>query len=231
MHSYGRLQVRTDDLSPARWLIRSRTEDGFGTVAGVSAPGFDAYARVLHPAALDERPVPWAEVAAAYGKPLTALSNWHELIGMGRDYVNAQQYGLPGVWDEHPVEGPTPPALARQLMPVLARHTAAADRCWFGVWHGYGTWDFTGVPVFKTPGRDEVLLSGPLADADSPEALHASGWVELPDLWWPDDRAWCLGGDVDLVSTYIGGTEALIADLLETRGLEAFKVCADDRVG
>lgn len=227
---YGRLRVRTTDLSPAHWLTERRPGQGdFGTVAGVAAPGFAAYARILHPATLDELPVRWSTVAAAHGTRVTPGTRWHQVVGMTIGYHNISGYGLPGVWDEHPWEGPTPPAVAEALIPVLARHTRTPERCWFGLWHGYGRWDFDGFPVFETPGRDEVLLAGALADAGSPVRLDE--FAELPDLWWPEDRAWCLGGDVDLVSTYVGGSPALIADLLAAPDLEAHPVAPGDPVG
>ncbi|MFE1442589.1 hypothetical protein [Streptomyces sp. NPDC058739] len=227
---YGRLLVCVDDLGPAEWIGKGPSEHwSLGKVAGVAAPGFDACARVLHPASLGERPVRWDTVAAAYGRELGPLTDWYEVIGADRDYQQAAEYGLSGVWDEHPAEGPTPPEVADALIPVLARHTGTAERCWFGLWHGYGRWDFDGVPTFVTPGRDEVLLRGPLADAVSP--VSADEFAELPDLWWPQDRAWCVGGDVDLVSTYVCGSAALIADVLATPGLEAYPVGPGDRVG
>ncbi|THA77137.1 hypothetical protein E6R60_11360 [Streptomyces sp. A0642] len=226
---YGRLRVVREDLGPARWLTERRPGHGdFATVAGVAAPGFPAYARLLHPAALDERPVRWDTVATAYGRRVEALTGWHEVIGVERFYQNREDYGLPGVWDEHPAEGPTPGRVARALIPVLARHTRTAERCLFGLWEGYGRWEWEGVPTFPTPGRDEILLSGPLADAVSPELLDE--FAELPDLWWPQDRAWCVGGDVDLVSTYVGGSEELITGLLAAPGLEAHRVAATDGV-
>ncbi|MBT2439169.1 hypothetical protein J7E93_03340 [Streptomyces sp. ISL-36] len=227
---YGLLRVEDADLSPAQWLTRRRPGHGdFGTVAGVAAPGFPAYARVLHPAGLDERPVRWDTVAAVHGRRVDALMDWHEVIGAERFYQNLETYGLPGVWDEHPAEGPTPGGVARAMIPVLERHTGTPERCWYGLWDGYGRWEWDGVPTFPIPGRDEVLLSGPLADVVSPELLDE--FAELPDLWWPQDRAWCVGGDVDLVSTYVCGSEALIADLLAAPGLEAHRVAAGDRVG
>ncbi|MGC0334059.1 hypothetical protein RKD23_007049 [Streptomyces sp. SAI-170] len=227
---YGRLRVRTDDLGPAEWIGNGPTGAGaFGTVAGVAAPGFAAYARVLHPAELDERPVRWDTVAAAYGREVAPLTDWHEVIGVDRDYQNADEYGLPGVWDEHVWEGPTPPVVAQALIPILARHTGTPEQCWFGLWAGYGRWEWEGVPTFPTPGRDEVLLSGPLTDAVSPVSMDE--FAELPDLWWPQDRAWCVGGDVDLVSSYVGGSPELIADLLASPDLEAHPVGPGDRVG
>lgn len=228
--SYGRLRVERDDLGPARWLTERRPGHGaFGTVSGVAAPGFAAYARVLHPATLDERPVRWETVAAAYGRRVEALTDWYEVIGVDRYYQNEEVYGLTGVWDEHPAEGPTPGEVARLLLPVLARHTGTPERCWFGLWHGYGRREWPGIPTFPTPERDEVLLSGPLADVTSLEGEE--DFAELPDLWWPQDRAWCVGGDVDLVSTYVCGSEELIAEVLTAPGLEAHRVAAGDRVG
>lgn len=229
---YGRLRVRTADLSPAHRLSeRTRGHGRFGTVAGVAAPGFEAYARILHPASLDELPVRWSTVAAAHGTRVAPGTHWYEVVGLDRDYVNldAGAYGLPGVWDEHPAEGPTPPSVARALIPLLARHTRTPERCWFGLWNGYGRWAFDRFPSFETPGRDEVLLAGALEDAVSPVSLDE--FAELPDLWWPEDLSWCLGGDVDLVSTYVGGSRALIAELLSAPELEAHPVAAGDTVG
>ncbi|MCB5165373.1 hypothetical protein LG634_11085 [Streptomyces bambusae] len=225
---YGRLRVQTDDLTPAAWLTERRPGHGaFGTVAGVSAPGFPAYARVLHPAHLDEQPVRWETVGAAYRRKPSGGTCWHDLIGVTRDESYGDVY-LPGVWDEGPGEGPTPPDVARALIAVLARHTGTPDRCWFALWEGYGRWEWGGVPRFETPHRDKVLMAGALADADSPESLDP--FAELPDLWWPEDRAWCVGGDTDLKSTYVGGSEALIADLVADPALEAHRVADTDPV-
>ncbi|MFC8131241.1 hypothetical protein [Streptomyces sp. NPDC057302] len=227
---YGRLRVERRDLAPARWLEqRPPHDDGFGTVAGVCAPGFDAYARILHPALLGADLVRWDKVATAYGRSVSAGTRWHELIGLDdrSPYRNDDTPAVPGLWDEHPHEGPTPAYVARILIPVLSRHTRTPDRCWFGLWEGYGTSNWDGFPVFRTPGRDEILLAGPLDDAASPAWPAGDpdeAAPEIPDLWWPDDRAWCVAGDVDLVSTYVGGSAACVADLLATPGLEAYEI-------
>ncbi|MEU1514566.1 hypothetical protein ABZ490_20790 [Streptomyces sp. NPDC005811] len=226
---YGRLRVCTGETGPVAWLTRrapGRGGGGFGTVAGVAAPGFAAYVRVLHPASLDGRPVRWSRAAAAYGRTVGAGAEWHRLVGVDRAHHDGSEHGLPGVWDEPPDEGPTPPVVARALVPLLARHTRTPEHCWFGLWEGYGRRDFTGVPTFPTPGRDEVLLSGSLGEVLSP--VSADAFAELPDLWWPEDRAWCVGGDVDLVGTYVGGSPELIADLLADPRLEALPASPDD---
>lgn len=92
---YGLLRVESADLSPAHWVTRRAPGHGdFGTVAGVAAPGYAAYARILHPAELDERPVRWSTVASAYGREVAPGTDWHALIGMDRDYHNVSEYGL-----------------------------------------------------------------------------------------------------------------------------------------
>jgi hypothetical protein len=49
-----------------------------------------------------------------------------------------------------------------------------------------------------------------------------------PNLWWPDDRAWCVASEIDLAWTYVGGTEALINDILANSQLEAQLASPDD---
>ncbi|WP_371573392.1 hypothetical protein [Streptomyces sp. NBC_01314] len=224
---YGRLRVERSDLAPARWLEqRPPGNDGFGTVAGVCAPGFEAYARILHPARLGADPVRWDRVAALYGHSVSAVTRWPDLIGAQDPFLyrNDDTPAVPDVWDEHPHEGPTPADVARTLISVLSRHTRTPEQCWYGLWEGYGHHDWDGIPVFRTPERDEILLAGPLDQADSPARNNDEVSAEIPDLWWPQDRAWCVGGDVDLVSTYVGGSAACVADLLATPSLEACSV-------
>ncbi len=147
---YGRLRVERRDLGPALWLEQRPPGDGgFGTVAGVCAPGFDAYARILHPALLGADAVRWDRVAAVYGRTVSAGTRWHELIGVEDPFLyrNDDTPAVPGVWDEHPHEGPTPGGVARTLISVLSRHTRTPDHCWYGLWEGYGHYDWDGLPA------------------------------------------------------------------------------------
>src|SRR3712207_3800784 len=77
-------------------------------------------------------------------------------------------------------------------------------------------------------GQDVVLVRGTVADAVrnlAPEPHEQSA-----NLWWPADRAWLVVTDIDLRSTYVGGSAACIADLLATPGLEAAPATPHDRV-
>ena len=88
------------------------------------------------------------------------------------------------------------------------------------------------LPRLQHPGRDYLLFSGSL------DAVAAMGWqaeedwflAQSPNLFWPDDHAWCVATEIDLRSTLVGGTEQLIAAVLAEHELEAWPVGADDPV-
>ncbi|MFI5801902.1 hypothetical protein [Streptomyces sp. NPDC051561] len=237
---YGRLRVHRD-LAPAQWLVDAYPDDTlFGKVAGMCTPGFPAYARVLHPAALDDHPVRWDEVARkdpAGVRKVDGETLWHELVGADDEapYIQ-EQAGLPGVWDEMAWEGVTPAPVARLLAAVLSGHTETPERCWYGLWDGYGTYDWDNrVPTFPTPHRDHILLGGALNEVSSPSEPgwqgRGTGYIELPELWWPEDHSWCVGSDTDLKSTYVGSSRACVAALLAAPGLEVHPVDPMARVG
>ena len=63
-----------------------------------------------------------------------------------------------------------------------------------------------------------VVVRGAVRDAVrnlAPEPHEQSA-----NLWWPADRAWCVVTDIDLTSTYVGGSAVCIAELRATPGLE-----------
>lgn len=69
------------------------------------------------------------------------------------------------------------------------------------------------------------------ATRPSPEELveHVSGLerVQSPQQWWADDRSWAVASEIDLDSTLVGGSEELVAAVLDHPGLEAFRADPD----
>ena len=238
------------DVSPADWVVAG--VGPFGSGVGAFVPhGFQAYARILHPAqAADDHPVTWAEVAAWSGRVIHPLVQFEALAG--------------------PDPGTLPPALLAALCDVLAGHTRSADRCWFCVWDGYAqtggahatatfTADHGGQagdaatsdaeredepaaprilppefgpsvingPRVCLPERSYLLLEGPL---DAAGELGMTIFPQSPSLFWPDDRAWCVATEIDLDSTYLGGSSALVRDLLADQRLEALPASVTDSV-
>jgi hypothetical protein len=175
----------SQDIAAADWIVH-RLTGPTGTVGSLMPAAFNAYGRILHP----------------------------------RDTA------------EPPAEGTLPAELAHALASVAAELTTTPERCWFGLWHGYG-WLYPersaagrlrtrigtlaslssaeDVPRVHLPNRDFLLYSAPISAAT---ALSGYPTHQTPNLWWPDDRAWYVTTDIDLTSTYIGGSRLFIERVL-----------------
>ena len=226
-----------------------------GTVGSIVPAGFGAYARVFHPASrrmgTGEVEVRWAEVAAANACVMHPAAEWGSLAG---SWEACEQ---PGLWDQSPRTGELPEAPATRLAAVLAMHTTSPECSYFALWDGVDTlglmFSFSeGTPeevqrrkrkaveeevtawrelvqsgaAFTLPNREMRLLRGPLAAIEEFYAFYR----HPPSLWWPEDRAWCVGTDVDLMSTYVGGSSASISAVLADDGLKSLPVSVDQSV-
>ena len=174
--------------------------------------GFDACARIFHPARLDGRAVSWREIAAAFGTVAHARMEFEPLARRAA----WDSSPAPGVFDRPPSCEWLPTELVAPAVDVLRRHTATPDRCRYGCWVGHaGLPDgWRSAPELTVPGRTYLLFTGSLDDAIGVE--NPTGWDGYwrPALWWPEDRAWFLGSDTDLPTTYVAGSSALVRDLV-----------------
>ena len=75
--------------------------------------------------------------------------------------------------------------------------------------------------------HNEITCSSLARSAALPSLMDAQDG-HSPNLWWPDDRAWCVATEIDLAWTYVGGPAALISDALANPGLEAQPASPDD---
>jgi hypothetical protein len=254
MHPDGPTPSR--DLEAASW-IAPRLNGRPGTVGDVVPTGFASYVRILHPAeGLAGEPVTWTQVAAETGRTVHPLVQWHRLIGTN-DYLNARGGDWPG---RRPRVGHLETPSLAVLLDVLGRHTATPDACWFALWEGWGWVDersgsvatvfawrgekpptpapvppaFTpevlSWPRVQTPGRDFLLLRGPLASARFIGDQVTPEWFDeqSPQLIWPDEHTWCVGTEIDFDSTVVGGSTELIDELLATDGLETWPIRPED---
>lgn len=71
------------------------------------------------------------------------------------------------------------------------------------------------IPRFDLPTRSYYLLGGAVTDVEGIRWPGDDHWFQ-PDLWWPEDRTWFVGTDVDFWCTYVGGTAAM-ADAITAR--------------
>jgi hypothetical protein len=213
------------------WIASARRPFHDFAVGSLVPVVFERYVRILHPAsAEDDAPVRWGAVAIWAGREVHSLAQW-DLLSRPNDEPTA-----PPPFVAAPDTGGLPPGQLAALCALLAAHTTTPDRCFVGVWEGYG-WladsAWSSAPALMLDQRTFRVRSGPigLALAVGPQGPGGGAFVAgPPTLLWPADRAWFVASDPDLDSTYVGGSEPLIESLLELPELEAWSVEADGLV-
>jgi len=228
------------DVSPADWLVPRLSIPPYRRVDGLLPSGLAAYARLLHPARDGEgRLLRWSDVAAAIGHRMHAMVQWNELVtAPWQRGQEAQQGNVPWV-----VLGP--------LAEHLRGATAHPEDVWLCLWEGWG-WlhgspsvshlgsselippalgqEVLASPRVQLPWRNYLLFQGPLGELSRwghfPMPSQYPDWFEpqSPSLIWPQETTWCVATEVDFESTYVGGPQALISELLEDPRLEAWPV-------
>lgn len=203
----------------------------FGKDVGSVIPeGFEAYARIFHPAyrrtAVGKMiPVRWRDIAAANGRSVATEMQATDI------YKETSRFSLSGeeLWGQQPSTGRLPREIAERLAAILPSHTQTPQSCWFGVWEGFGDLRNLrlGTAMFSVPNRNLYLLHGTVDDAL--KSLSRSEWIFLsPNLWWPDDRAWCVATEIDFFWSYVGGSAACIQAILDDPELEALPTTPDE---
>jgi hypothetical protein len=212
------------DLSPAAWLADALRPARRGTVAALVPAAFPAHARVLHPAVRyegdDDVDVRWDEVAAYNGTTAHRLMQWPGVTGSW-DYVGEEDQ--PDVWNDTPAPGHLPTHVAVELAAALTGATTTPDRCWFGACD-----EGAAGPRLVLPSCELLLVTGPITLAAA--NMAAEPQEQSPATWWPEDRAWCVATDPELMSTYVAGPAALVDALLASR-LEVHPAGPADLVG
>jgi hypothetical protein len=190
-------------------------------VGAIVPTGFAAYARVFPWIDLrgEARRLRWAELAAINGRVAHPLMEFHLIASP------APGHGPSPIAPEHWPFGGMFGTEIGELADVLRDFTRTPDLIWYCVWVGWAGVEETetGTQIHHHI-RDYFLSSGPIQEVTS------FGYAEGPDIWWPDDRAWCVGSDTDLAASYVGGSLGCIDALLSSKALEAMPVSSDDRV-
>ena len=233
-------------------------EAGEGVKVGEIVPtGFEAYARILHPASRHAgdryEPITWSELARDRGRTIHPEVQLKAVLG--DDFRD----GPP--WGELPEEGSIPEHLRAPLVDVLRRFTGTPETCWFCIWEGYGSW-FGGqeLQTYSDMSRSTMRTRKRKADRrarrkaaaleqipkasiiggmrrclvftgsiDVVRALTLGGSSQTPNWWWPDDRAWIVVSELDTPSTYVGGSATLVEAILDEPHLEAVRSDPDHR--
>jgi hypothetical protein len=224
------LELRSD-TSPAGWIEERLPKHRWATVGSVVPDGFEAYARLLHPAhkktsTYEREQVSWTWVATQTGRVVHPLVQFARLAEL-EDHLNGQPE-----WGDRPHEGDLPSEFVGPLTRLLTAHTSTPDLCWYCIWEGWGALFALrgyeeGHPKVEVPGRSYLLIKGSLESLADFDSLHV---VDGPSIWWPDDRAWCVSTDIDLDSTYVGGSAECIDALTQDPALEVLPARLEDPV-
>jgi hypothetical protein len=183
-----------DDPSRGDWL-RELLDAGAQTTQSVVPRGYEAYARVFHPAylrSLPDRAVPtqseyermpdaerdalhgtyidetatWAQTAEAFGTTLHPLAQWQRLVRTPAGEDWRTRVAPDGREFTSPEEGSMPPELLASVSSHLIAHTSTPDAGFAALWEGWGgLLGFMG----RTPSRAWLSFS----DAPAHEQLLA----------------------------------------------------------
>ena len=221
----------SEDVSEARWVEESFS--AFGTLRSLLPDGFAAYARIFHPAYLnrdEERPVRWSTVASWTGRTVHPLMQFERIAGLSEDPHD--MYKDPP-WGSLPKHRSIPERECRTLVEVLRSFTSTPGNCFFCLWEGYGNIDtrlYKASSRVRAPGRDYLLFRGPIDAIMAFITRDGPFWGHSPNIWWPENRAWCVATDIDLFDTYVGGSEDCIEAVLSNPDLEALPTTLDARL-
>ena len=238
------------DVGPASWLVDADLADRVSTVGSCVPGGFEAYARILHPARAAGTAATWAQIAAWSGRQLTSDSDSADLM-VRPD--GARWEDIAG--NQRPGEGTGGLDSDRfnRLTTRLAEATTTDDQLW-------GLFDVIEYPVpTEAPGyrADSRTDRGPIFDRrderpqpERMDELEARSGVDLaggryilhrgrfgpddgalasePSYWWPDDHAWLVHTNVDCPTTYVAGTAELVERLIADDVLEVVTARLDD---
>ena len=240
----------SDEVNAADW-IRERLHPFAQDVGSIVPPGFAAYARIFHPAGMagsPENDIRWADVAALSGKTVHPEMQFHAIAPPSSDPEPRFYEPRLGVLSQSQVAA---------LLALLTKHTGTPDTCWLCLWEGYGYLHPGGSAVFvlasrgrfarlrvalkrlqlrwsmpraprhdgprvRLPARDYLLFRAPINEA--------LGWDDGPNLWWPEDRAWCVASEIDFPYTYVGGSQQLIDAIVTDPAIEALPATDSDGV-
>ncbi|MGE5603368.1 MAG: hypothetical protein ACM30E_09970 [Nitrososphaerales archaeon] len=235
----GNLKI-TDGAAAGAW-VAPRLGGEFGAVTYHVPKGYEAYARIFHPAGYSDegRPKRWAEVAEAMRTTAHREMQWEALVAGSGWYGDEP---LPGEMDFFDLDA---------LCEILAARTADPSQCYFGLCTIQGWLDSLPAaylrPFLRLPDRDYIVLAGPVraigqltrdwsgsgslrsvfvVPCGESADLSGEDWGrrEVPNLIWPEDRSWFVVSEVDFDSTLVGGSAELIKAIVESPALEAWQV-------
>lgn len=216
-------------IRDAEWLVHG-TVGKSGTVGSLLPSSFEAFCRLFHSAWNDSGatpvPVRWAEVAASQATIFHPAAEWGP---------TARAWSLPphgSMWTRPPTIGSLDEASAAQLAEILVAYTRATSFA-LAVWRGYGArrapWTLSR-PAFalSLPQREYEVVVGSANELGL--SVLEPHHYQSANIWWPEDRSWCVVTEIDLMTSYIGGSRECIDRVVSAPALESLEISAKQAV-
>jgi len=243
-------------LDSIDWILE-RCSGPTGNLSALMPNGFDGYVRLCHPAYRIEAPdrsdtrslelaaagfielryrseLRWDDMARAMGFTPSRLMQWPSFSGELLRVIDA--HGI-----EDPLEGELTLNIVNNLFDVLVSHHGEAQECVCGFWLGFRIFDTSANTLTTYPGMGEHALcraslkeiqeswTALLEDERSLGLkLNASGLT--PNIIFPRSKEWYLAIPFNRPSSYFGGQEKVVSDLLSMDKLETFRAYPTDNI-
>ena len=243
-----------DNASPGDWIrprltgesgtVTGTVPSGYEAYVRVCHPAADR----------DGTRATWAEVASTTGRQVHPLMQWHALVGTAdwlnmRGSLWRGDNPLRGELEPQTLE-----PLCRLLSAFTSEPRRCYFCLWEGwgwleggsevtiAWHrdaepptadelrppppAFSAEELSRPRVKLPQGRNYILMEGPLSAATRVGHWATSAWFipQSPNLFWSEDRAWCVASEIDFDSTLVGASSGLIDAILASPALDAWPI-------
>lgn len=210
----------SNESPQAEWVMGSLYPFESYIAGSVIPRGFEAYARILHPALKGSEYVTWSDIAAWAGRVVHPDMQFEAIATPAKGYGKA-----PKPWDGC-VPFHMPEAHVHLLANVLDGFTSTPEQVWYLVWEGNGAGLYETQHLIAEKSQRRYYLNRASLEAfKKPRRLNTHN--EPPEYWFPEDRSWCVATDMDIFWTYVGGSRECIDAILNCKALEAVPAALD----
>lgn len=219
------------------WLLSQLSEHP--TNVGTFVPrSFERHLRIMHRCYMEhwrspQTKVRWSEIATATGGTVPSLLRGLRHGGRPPQAANGELFCeelAKQLWHGSPVLGIMPIDDCLLLSSILANHTTTPHELYFGMWEGDAGLQYPSdtLATLLLPYHRRYHICARAIDkvcrtfvAHEHPVNPDDRIYQVPNIWWPKDRAWYVATEIDYTWTYVGCSRACFDAILACDQLEA----------